>query len=65
MYPALSTVYVLATECSTLAVTGSRTVTQSCPSFPFSGQSTLMRHSLAVIALSHKDPSANIMVIAR
>ena len=29
MYPALSTVYVLATECSTLAVTGSRTVTQT------------------------------------
>src|SRR4029434_2651434 len=42
-----------------------RKVSQSCPSFPFSGQSTLMRHSLAVIALGQKDPSANIMVIAR
>ena len=42
-----------------------RKVSQSCPSFPFSGQSTLMRHSLAIIALSHKDPSANIMIIAR
>src|SRR4029434_6805180 len=37
-----------------------RKVSQSCPSVPFSGQSTLMRHSLAIIALSHKDPSANI-----
>ena len=35
---------------------------QSCPSLPFSGQSTLLRHSLA-IALSHKDLSANIMII--